>query len=672
MARQVRPRTPAQFLLLSSLTLVVSGNLSAQAVDAPAPLGSLKTVSVPEPSNLGQFVRDREVAIVLGKALFWEMQVGSDGMLACASCHFKAGADNRTKNQISPGLNRVKSDRTADPDGTFTAGAPNYTLTPGDYPFHRLADINDRNSAILFDSNDVTSSQGMLNARFLDVVPGSSVDKLAFSPDPVFNVNGVTVRRVEPRNTPTMINAVFNFRNFWDGRAQNIFNGVNPFGLRDPNAFVFRATTQSQLDRVKVALENSSLASQAVGPPLSAFEMSGDGRQFPDIGQKLAFYIRLLGKKLYLVTPLAKQQVHPQDSVLGNRSRYPLPGLNANYASLVQAAFRPEWWDSNVTVKVNRDGSLTLLNRPPALLATDEFTLLEYNFSLFFGLSVQMYESTLVANDTPLDRFLEGNTSALNAQQQRGMEIFQNKGRCINCHGGPELTKASVAHVRNERLEHMVMGDGQLAVYDNGFYNVGVRPTFEDLGVGGSDPSGNPLSESRVAQLGKFNQLLNDQPNIPVASGDRIAADGAFKTPGLRNVELTAPYFHNGGQMTLRQVVDFYNRGGDRRGPSENDTTGFGPNPSNLDPDIQNVGLTDAEKNDLVEFLKGLTDDRVRLRSAPFDHPQLFITNGHPLDHHAVTPGNPIAPLDGIDSMYEIPATGRNGGAPLPNFLASP
>jgi Di-haem cytochrome c peroxidase len=226
------------------------------------------------------------------------MQVGSDGNLACASCHYKAGADNRSKNQISPGLNRVSNDRSANPDNAFTAGAPNYQLAPADYPFHRLADINNRESAVLFDSNDMTSSQGMLNAKFLDIIPGSPVDLLSFSKDPVFNVNGVTVRRVEPRNTPTAVNAVFNFRNLWDGRAQSIFNGVNPFGLRDPNAFVLRASSRTQLDQARVSLIDSSLASQAVGPPLSPFEMSGDGRQFPDIGQKMAFYglIRTFGE----------------------------------------------------------------------------------------------------------------------------------------------------------------------------------------------------------------------------------------------------------------------------------------------------------------------------------------------------------------------------------------
>ena len=49
---------------------------------------------------------------------------------------------------------------------------------------------------------------------------------------PIFNVTGYSVRQVEPRNTPTVINAVYNFRNFWDGRANNVFNGLDPFGMR--------------------------------------------------------------------------------------------------------------------------------------------------------------------------------------------------------------------------------------------------------------------------------------------------------------------------------------------------------------------------------------------------------------------------------------------------------
>jgi cytochrome c peroxidase len=62
---------------------------------------------VPTPPNLNDFVRDPAMARALGKALFWDMQVGSDGVQACASCHFRAGADPRSKNQVSPGLKHV-------------------------------------------------------------------------------------------------------------------------------------------------------------------------------------------------------------------------------------------------------------------------------------------------------------------------------------------------------------------------------------------------------------------------------------------------------------------------------------------------------------------------------------------------------------------------------------
>ncbi len=77
---------------------------------------------------------------------------------------------------------------------------------------------------------------GVFLSEFVDIIPGSAMDLTAHLPDPVFNVAGVNTRRVEPRNAPTMINAVFNFDNFWDGRAHNIFNGVNPFGPADLTA----------------------------------------------------------------------------------------------------------------------------------------------------------------------------------------------------------------------------------------------------------------------------------------------------------------------------------------------------------------------------------------------------------------------------------------------------
>lgn len=627
----------------------MSSTLQAQevlTVDPSQPLTSLKTVSIPEPSNLAEFVTNKTAALVLGKSLFWDMQTGSDNIQSCASCHFSAGADNRSKHQLSPGLLRVNADGSPNPDTTFNTGGLNYQLKANDYPFHKLADINNRKSQVVADSNDVTGSQGVFGFLFSNIFLRKATEAGVPVTDPVFNVDNTNLLRVTARNSPSAINAVFNFRNFWDGRAQNDFNGVNPFGSRDVNAKVIKAEALGDLKEVKISLDNASLASQAVGPPLSEVEMSYKGKPFS-----------LLGKKMLPLIPLNKQKVHLEDSVLGTYSKFPMPGVRSKYKTLVQAAFKPQWWNSDRIITIDANGKPTftgLVGASDPNSAT-QFSLMEYNFPLFFGLAVQMYESTLVSNDAPIDQYLEGNSNALTSQQKRGKELFEGKAKCINCHGGAEFTNASVKNVKKERLERMVMGNNEVAVYDNGFYNIGVRPTKEDLGVGDKDPFGNPLSESRLAQQGKFND-----PNLepPVSPNERVAADGAFKTPGLRNVELTAPYFHNGGQLTLRQVVDFYNRGGDFHEQ----------NIDNLDPDIENLGLSNEEKDALVAFMKGLTDERVRYQKAPFDHPQLFVSNGHPGTGTAI---NKDSSGKATVEMREIPAVGRNGGTPLTNFLAS-
>src|SRR5712691_420959 len=658
--------------VLAAVALVIAFQQDAvvRAQDVMRPLASLKTVPTPEPKNLMRFVRDRAAAIVLGKALFWDQQVGSDGQ-ACASCHFHAGADSRSKNQLDPGLRAfdIKTG-TANPDTKFTPPfGPNYQVKANDFPFHRLADPDNRESTVVFDTNDIMSSQGVRNFTFTAIVPGRRNDAGVSQLDPVFNVGGVNVRRVEPRNTPTMINAVFNFRNLWDGGARNEFNGVSPIGDLDPDVFVLRATANGlekvQLRRDKnpdLVLEDSSLASQAVGPPLSDLEMSFAGRTFPTVG-----------KKMLPRRALALQQVSPEDSVLGPYSSSPMRGIRQHYRELIRASFRPEWWRSDVLIQVHSDGSLTFLRGEEAEAddeaseptAPNEFTLMEFNFSLFWGLAIQMFEATLVANDSRVDQFLEGNKNALNPQEQLGMEVFQMKGKCFNCHGGPELTNASVVNVRdNEKLERMIMGDNKVAVYDNGFYNTAVTFTGDDRGVGATiGPKNLPLSNSRFFQLP--DNIANapipkDRPGVPsgpLQPNERVAVDGAQKTPGLRNVELTAPYFHNGGMSTLEQVVEFYNRGGNFARENQKD----------FDIDIVPLHLTTEEKAALVAFLKALTDERVRFDKAPFDHPQLVVPNG--------AKGNQFMVFnDGTGNAKEnfptIPAVGRNGlKKPLSNFL---
>ena len=618
-------------------------------VPANAP-PSLKTVAVPRPSNLGDFVRDEAAAIRLGKALFWDMRVGSDGKTACATCHFHAGADPRTKNQVSPG--------TFASDTSFTLG-PNRRLTMADFPLHRLADPEDRSSAVLSDTNDVVSSQGVFNAKFLAILPGLGPELLIHPPDQDgFRIGLVNTRRVEPRNTPTVINAVYNHRNFWDGRAQNEFNGVNMWGDRDEHAFVYRRKADGGLEKVRVRLENSSLASQAVGPPLSAFEMSADGRTFENLADKLLAGLsittgqRLLrdtAKRLLETRPLAGQAIAPDDSVL--------VGLEPTYSDLVKKAFRPEWWQSTTIVRIDLDGVRNLI-RPllpidPLLLAVEDYSQMQYNFTLFFGLAIQLYESTLVADDSPYDQMMEGGPPISDLALE-GLGLFADtvRVRCINCHGGSEMTLASVAKVSQNRLRRR---EGN--IIDFGYNNIGVRPTGEDLGRGGVDgtPAARPLAEARLAVAGE----LSDPTLVPPLSpADIVGVDGAFKTPGLRNVELTGPFFHNGGAATLEQVVEFYGRGGDfqpivgREGP--------------ISP-LNTPNLNAHERAALVAFLASLTDERVRYERAPFDHPEIRVPDGHPGDSsHVTNRGDGCA----TDAMVVVPAVGRHGRAtPLRAFL---
>jgi cytochrome c peroxidase len=608
--RRLLPGIVATVFATALLAILVGPSIAA----APAPhpvLGPLSSVTVPEPPNLGDFIRDKQAAIALGKSLFWDMQVGSDGIQACATCHFEAGADSRSRNQLNPG--------TASGHTTFDALGPNVNLTAADFPFHKLANPNDATSAVVSDTSAVTSSQGTVPTTFGGIVPGMFEELGSPLPaDQAFSVGGVNVRRVSPRNAGSTINAVFNNRQFWDGRAQDEFNGVNPFGSRDPNARVLEAASADRLELVRISLANASLASQAVGP-VTKPELSYDGRTF-----------RELGKKLLSLRPLARQEVSATDSVLGPAAAT-TRGLSVSYLDLIEKAFEPRWWKSDLIVRID-NGKPTLVPDPQRPLAPDEYTMPEYNFSLYFGLAIDLYESTLVSDQTPFDRFLAGDNAALTDEEKQGFAIFDGGGKCSNCHGGAELTNASVENVQSQPLEAMEMGDGRMATYDNGFYNIGVRPTEDDKGLGGTDPFGNPLSMTKLA-----------------AVAGKIVADGAFKVPSLRNVALTAPYFHNGGQATLRQVVDFYSRGGDFAAH----------NAENFDVDVSPLGLNDRERDELVAFLNALTDPRVARQSAPFDHPQLFVPDG------AV-----LAEAESARDRYLlVPAVGRGGGDPIPTFL---
>ncbi|MFM7057700.1 MAG: cytochrome c peroxidase [Planctomycetota bacterium] len=603
---------------------------------APGPLSSTR---VPLPDNLADFVQDKEKAILLGKALFWDMQVGGDGRTACATCHWNAGADIRVQNSDAPGAGGGTFGHQTSAGPALRAAAlaafrgGNKTLSPADFPFHRLqnptkspdhpSDTTPENPGT-YDSAEIAGSQGITNKEFRYVVPGKPEDVGSDLVDPVFQVNSLNVRQVTGRNAPTNINAVFLDRLFWDGRANHYFNGVTPFGDLDRDAKVFKSGADGRLQAVSILLNNAALASQAVGPVNSSVEMSWLNRSFPEVG-----------RKMLSLRPLALQAVHREDSVLGafrHTSGFGLNDAAAGYAKLIREAFRPEWWSGS---------------RPTA----NGYTHMEANFSLYWGISLMLYQATLISDQSPFDQFASGNQQALSSQAKEGLRIFTGAGKCADCHAGSEFAGAAISRVRNVKDPHFVIERMQMAIgkafYDSGFYNIGVRPTAEDIGLGASHPQLGPLSYSRQEQRGK-----NPDPLVDVRPSDRVAVDGAFKSPSLRNIELTGPYMHNGGMKSLEEVVQFYTRGADF----------FHSNLQDLDPNVHGIPELQAnpEKVDaVVEFLKHLTDPRVRNQAAPFDHPELILPHGH---------SNFKKDIVALDRLVRLPETGRSGGAPLRTF----
>jgi len=450
------------------------------------------TVVAGVPNPLRAYI-GRRAAEIAGKALFWDMQVGSDGVQACASCHFHAGVDNRTKNQLNP--NHLGGDL------TLSAAGPtaNAELTAAHFPFRRLANIDGASegpeaSALVRDSNDVSSSMGVRFRKFLDIpaigaasfgtpsLVGGVRPLLPDVPvlveiDPVTGINVAQqdpipvfqgLRRVEPRNTPTIFNTAFNFDNFWDGRARFISNGGSVFGAADPQFHVFLnpgnpggaalhgATNGDfrpdlleeapEIAAQPVRIKFSSLASLATGPGLSEFEMSFAGRNWAKVGKKLL----QAG-----VTPLANQLVATTDSVLGPFSNQGgsvcaslgrataanKPGLCVDYNELIQTAFRSELWNTNgrhlngapapCTSAVNGvltpascdpfDGYvLTLAGGGASATDTNQFRQIEANFSLFWGQSLMLWQQLLISDDTPFDQFMDANPEAASAVAQPG------------------------------------------------------------------------------------------------------------------------------------------------------------------------------------------------------------------------------------------------------------
>ena len=181
--------------------------------------------------------------------------------------------------------------------------------------------------------------------------------------------------------------------------------------------------------------------------------------------------------------------------------------------------------------------------------------------------AIAAFERTIVCNDSPFDKYMRGDKNAMDELQIEGMKLFIGKAGCVQCHNGPNFTdeKLHVTGVPKNRVEDdvLVRVTRNFVVKSNGFKN----PDRFDRDLG----------------LYFITKKEKDK--------------GAFKTPTLRNVALTPPYMHNGVFKTLREVVEFYNKGGG--------------NVPNKDPRLKPLNLTEEEKEALVAFLEALTCDTV-------------------------------------------------------------
>jgi cytochrome c peroxidase len=193
------------------------------------------------------------------------------------------------------------------------------------------------------------------------------------------------------------------------------------------------------------------------------------------------------------------------------------------------------------------------------------------------------YERSLVSFGSPFDQFAAGNPSAISASAARGWELFTTRARCNKCHALSEARRDPTFFT------------------DHRFHNIGVgieRHNVVALACRAQAQlnSGNRLAvdraaiQSELSALGSF--LVTKQP----------ADIASFKTPNLRNVLVTAPYFHDGSEATLWDVMDHYNKGG--------------MNNPWLDPDIRPLALSETEIDDIVAFLASLTSPPYRAEGA--------------------------------------------------------
>jgi cytochrome c peroxidase len=198
--------------------------------------------------------------------------------------------------------------------------------------------------------------------------------------------------------------------------------------------------------------------------------------------------------------------------------------------------------------------------------------------------AIASYERSQVLFDAPFDRFIAGDENAISDSAKRGWALFNSKARCNKCHALDE-NKSDPTFFMDRDYHNIGIGIirhnvNALACQAESLVNSGNAKAIDQAAI-----------ETNMSAIGRF---LVTKKDADIAS---------FKTPGLRNIVITAPYFHDGSQDTLWDVMDHYNKGDGLRDPY-------------LDSDIQPLALSESEIDDVISFLATLTSPQYAQQAA--------------------------------------------------------
>lgn len=195
--------------------------------------------------------------------------------------------------------------------------------------------------------------------------------------------------------------------------------------------------------------------------------------------------------------------------------------------------------------------------------------------------AIASFERTQLSGNSPFDRFIAGDQNAISPAAKRGWELFNGQARCISCHA----FNASSPFFSDFKFHNI-----GVAAKDRNFPALARRARqLIAQGKNSTQVTDELALTEGFSELGRY--LITKQPRDI----------GSFKTSMLRDIELTAPYMHNGSEATLLDVVKFYNKGGEI-------------NP-NLDGGMRPLKLTDPQMDDVVELMKTFTSDDVRRKT---------------------------------------------------------